>query len=75
MTETIANTTAGITKSSDKLPTPIVMQVVINSSPRKAGSAGAGHRRSDNKTTAKNRLASVWPTIQRGKLEASPSWL
>ena len=31
MIETIANTTAGITKSRKKPPTPIVMQPVINS--------------------------------------------
>ncbi len=54
MIETIANTTAGITKSRKKPPTPIVMQPVINSSPRKAGSAGVEHRRSDNESRAAN---------------------
>ena len=55
--ETMAKATAGITRRRKKLPTPIVMQPVINSSPRKAGSAGVEHRRKAHKKTATNSAA------------------
>jgi hypothetical protein len=54
MIATVANATAGITRSKEKVPIPIDMYAVINSSPREAGSSGVEHRRSDDQRTKTN---------------------